>query len=134
VALYLDRSGLMDDKDIRKKIDVLLEKANVLRYINSKQTIEISADVLKLCESVDYTLGEKVAKLYMSNAYNNIGNYEKSLSLLYDSLHYFNKEGFNDLMWWGYNLLGIISSELGDIERSMDFYDRAQAINRNRFR
>jgi len=118
----------MNDKDIRKKICALLEKANSLKYSNSKLTIEFSNDALRLCEKIGYTLGEKVAKSYMAHSYNSIGNYVKALDLVNDSLHYFLEEGFYDLQWWGYNLLGVIFYELGDIEKSMDFYDKAQTI------
>lgn len=118
----------MPEKDIREKIDALLEKANALKYIDSQHTIEISNDALYLCEKTGYTLGEKVAKSYMAYAYNNIGNYEKALDLVYDSLHFFIKEGFYDLQWFGYNLLGITFCDLGDIEKSMDFYHKAQTI------
>ena len=67
----------MHEKDIREKIDALLEKANAIKYIDSQHTIEIANDALCLCEKIGYTLGENVAKSYMGYAYNNIGNYEK---------------------------------------------------------
>ena len=97
----------MNEESIRKKIEVLLEKANLLKYSDSQSTIAILNDVLNLCEQIGYTLGEKVAKSYMAYAYHSIGNDEEALDLIYFSLNYFIKEGFCDLNWCGYNLLGI---------------------------
>ncbi|MCB2308544.1 GGDEF domain-containing protein [Clostridium estertheticum] len=118
----------MNDGYIRREIKVLLEKANSLKNSDSQGTIEFSNDALLLSEKIGYTLGEKVANLYMAYSYYSIGNNEKALELIFVSLHYFIKEGFCDLIWWEYNLLGIIFSELGDIEKSMSFYDKAQIV------
>jgi diguanylate cyclase (GGDEF)-like protein len=117
----------MSKEDIRKKIDMLLEKANELRYSDSKHTIEISSDALNLCKEINYTLGEKVANLYMAYSYNQVGKYEKTLSLIFNSIHYFIEEGFYDLQWMSYNTLGILFYALGDVERSMESYDNARA-------
>ena len=118
----------MTEKEIREKIDTLLDQANALKYIDSQQTIKISNDARNLCEKIGYTLGEKVAKSYMVYGYNTIGDYEKALDYSYDSLQYFIQEGFSDLQWYAYNLLGIIFCDLGDIEKSMDFYHKAHLI------
>lgn len=118
----------MNDVSIREKIKVLLEKASSLKYSEPQRTIEFSKHALLLSEKIGYILGEKVAKSYMAYSYHSIGNDEKALDLIYVSLHYFIKEGFCDLIWWGYNLVGIIFTELGDIEKSMDFYDKAQIV------
>lgn len=126
--IILNRGSCMDEKDIKEKINSLLEKVNVLRYSDSQRAIECSNDTLQLCEQIGYTLGEKVAKLYMAHSYNNIGNYEEALDLVYNSLHYFIEEGFYDLQWLGYNLLGVIFFELGDTEKSMTSLDSAQTI------
>ncbi|MBU3181422.1 hypothetical protein [Clostridium psychrophilum] len=90
----------MNEEGIRKRIEVLLEKANLLRYSDSQRTIETLNDALNLCEQIGYTLGEKVAKSYMAHAYYSIGNDEEALDLIYFSLNYFIKEGFCDLLWW----------------------------------
>ena len=118
----------MNDVSIREKINVLLEKASSLKYSEPQRTIEFSKNALLLSEKIGYTLGEKVAQSYMAYSYHSIGNDEKAIDLIYVSLHYFIKEGFCDLIWWGYNLLGIIFTELGDIEKSMDSYDKAQIV------
>ena len=118
----------MNDEDVRGEIKILLEKANSLKNSNSQRTIELSNDALRLSEKIGYTLGEKVAKLYMAYSYYSIGNDEEALELIFVSLHYFIEEGFCDLIWSEYNLLGIIFSELGDIKKSMDFYDKAQIV------
>ncbi|MBX4261382.1 GGDEF domain-containing protein [Clostridium estertheticum] len=118
----------MNDGYIRREIKALLEKANSLKNTDSQRAIELSNDALLLSEKIEYTLGEKVAKLYMAYSYYSIGNDEKALELIFVSLHYFIEEGFCDLIWWEYNLLGIIFSELGDIEKSMSFYDKAQIV------
>lgn len=118
----------MDTKDVREEIDALLEKANELRYADSRKTIEVSKKAASLCSKIGYTLGEKVANLYMSYAYNQMGDNEKSLNLIFNSLNYFIEEGFYDLEWMSYNILGIIFFNLGDIERSMDFYQKARTV------
>ena len=115
----------MNDLSIREKISVLLEKASSLKYSEPQQTIKFSKKALLLSEKIGYTFGEKVAQSYMAYSYHSIGNDEKALDLIYISLDYFIKEGFCDLIWWGYNLLGIIFHELNDIEKSMDFFDKA---------
>lgn len=124
----LEEMSFIPEKDIRKKIDALLEKANVLRYSDSQSTIELSKDAVHLCEKIGYLLGEKAAKLYMAHSYSSVGNYEKALDLVYDSLPFLIAENYYDLQWLGYNLLGIIFCELGDIEKSMAFYYLAQTI------
>ncbi|MDS0525286.1 GGDEF domain-containing protein [Clostridium sp. SHJSY1] len=119
----------MDTKDVRKEIDALLEKANELRYADSRKTIEVSKNAVNLCKRIGYILGEKVANLYMSYAYNQMGDNEKSLNLIFNSLNYFIEEGFYDLEWMSYNILGIIFFNLSDIERSMDFYQKARTVS-----
>jgi len=116
------------EKEIRTKIDVYLEKANALKYIDSQGTIEAAKAALELCEKIGYTLGKQVANAYISHTYLSLCNYEKALDLLPEALNYFVEEGFYDLQWYVYNLLGIIFCELGDFEKSMDFYDHAQTI------
>ncbi|WP_298838065.1 sensor domain-containing diguanylate cyclase [Clostridium sp.] len=118
----------MDDVSIRREINILLEKASASKYCEPQRTIQLSKHALLLSEKIGYTLGEKVAKAYMAYSYHSIGNDEEALELIYISLHYFIKEGFYDLIWLAYNLLGIIFTELGDIEKSMDFYDKAQIV------
>ncbi|OOM79654.1 phytochrome-like protein cph2 [Clostridium puniceum] len=118
----------MNKDDIRKKIDLLLKESNELRYKDSKRAIEISNHAFNLCQDIDYILGEKVANLYKAHCYYNIGENDKVLPLVLDSLQYSVKEGFCDLEWMAYNLLGIVFFHLGDIERSMDFYDKAQVV------
>ncbi|MBU3159634.1 GGDEF domain-containing protein [Clostridium frigoris] len=118
----------MNDGNKRGEIKRLLEKANSLKNSDSQRTIEFSNNALLLSEKIGYILGEKVAKLYMAYSYYSIGNDEKALELIFGSLHYFIEEGFCDLIWLEYNLLGIIFSELGDIEKSMNFYDKAQIV------
>ncbi|MDR3595903.1 GGDEF domain-containing protein [Clostridium sp.] len=118
----------MGKKDVMEKIDMLLEKANELKNTDSRQTIDILNYVLSLCEEVEYTLGEKVAFLYNSYVYINIGKYEEALPMAIDSLQHFVKEGFYDLQWMAYNTLGIIFYQLGDIQKSMDFYNNSQAV------
>lgn len=117
----------MHGENIRKRIDELLERAYENRYIDSKYTLEISNEAISLCKQINYKFGEKVAELYMSHSYSNIGNYEKAFSLVFNSIHYFINEGFHDLQWMSYNTLGILFYDLGDIERSMESYDNAQA-------
>jgi len=117
----------MNEEDIRKRIEIILKEANELRYIDSKRAIESLNNALDLCKEIDYIIGEKIANLYMAHCYNNIGENDKALPLLLNSLHYFIKEGFHDLQWMAYNALGILFLHVGDIERSMDFYVNAQA-------
>lgn len=118
----------MNEGDIKERINIILKEANELRYIDSNRAIETLNNALNLCKEIEYTLGEKVANLYMAQCYNNIGQSDKALPLLLDSLHYFIKEGFYDLQWMAYNSLGLIFFHIGDIERSMDFYDNAKVI------
>lgn len=117
----------MNKDEIREKIGELLKRANELRYIDSNQTIEISNQALTLSKSIGYTLGEKISILYIAYSYNNIGKSEEALPLLLDVLHYSVKEQLNDIKWMAYNTLGLLFSELSDIERSMEFYINAQA-------
>lgn len=118
----------MEKKDVVEKIDTLLEKAYEFRNTDSRHTIDILIYVLSLCEDIEYTLGEKVAYAYMSYVYINIGKYEEALPMAIDSLQYFVKEEFYDLQWLAYNTLGIIFYQLGDIQKSMDFYNNAQSV------
>lgn len=124
----MGKMSFMSEGAIKIQVDALLEKANALRYRDSHRTINLSKDALILCEKIQYLLGEKVAKVYMARSYGNIGNYEEALDLINDSLPYFIEENFYDLQWLGYNLLGIIFCELGDLEKSMNFYYKAKAV------
>lgn len=117
----------MNEEDVRKRIEIILKEANELRYIDSNRAIESLNYAVDLCKEVDYVLGEKVADLYMAHCYHNIGEGEKAILLLIDCLRYFIIEGFYDLQWMSYNALGIFFLHAGDIERSMDFHDNAQA-------
>lgn len=126
-SIYCNRSSFMNEEDMRKKIEIILKEANELRYIDSKRAIESLNYALNLCKDIDYILGEKVANLYMAHCYHNIGENDKALPLLLDSLHYSIKEGFYDLKWMSYNVLGILFLHVDDIERSMDSYVNAQA-------
>ncbi|MDR3595904.1 GGDEF domain-containing protein [Clostridium sp.] len=116
----------MNISDMREKIDELLKKANGLRYVDSNYTIEISNEALNLAKEIGYILGEKISILYIACAYNNIGKNEEALPLLLDTLHYSVKEGIYDIKWMTYNTLGMLFCDLGDIERSMEFYNNAQ--------
>lgn len=117
----------MDKDDIKERIEILLKEANELRYINSRQTIKILIHVIDLCKEIDYVLGEKVANLYIAHCYNNIGENDKAIPLVLDSLHYSVKEELKDITWMSYNLLGIIFLHAGDMERSMGFFNNALA-------
>lgn len=117
------------DKDImRKRIDEIIEITNKTRFINAKETLELAKEALSLSEENVYELGKAIALLRMSEAYINIGDYEKALDILFESLDFFVKEGIYDLQWTVHNLLGITFGELGDYERSMDFYSNAEAV------
>ncbi len=117
----------MNEQDVRKRIEIILKEANELRYIDSNRAIKSLNYAVNLCKEIDYVLGEKVADLYMAHCYHNIGEGEKAILLLIDSLRYFIMEGFYDLQWMAYNALGILFLHADDIERSMDFHDNAQA-------
>lgn len=117
----------MNKEAIRGKIEMLLKEVDKLRFIDSRQAMEISNDALILCKEIDYVCGEKLANFYIANCYYNIGENDKALSLLLDSLHYFVKEELQDLKWMAYNLLGILFLHIGDMDRSMDSHNNALA-------
>lgn len=117
----------MNEEAIRGKIEILLKEVDKLRFIDSRQAMEISNDALILCKETGYIIGEKVANFYIANCYYNIGENDNALSLLLDSLHYFVKEELQDLKWMAYNLLGNLFLHIGDMERSMDAYNNALA-------
>lgn len=119
----------MNKKDKREKIEILLKDADKLRYIDSKQAMEILNYIVNLCQEIDYVLGEKIANLYKGHCYNNIGENDKAVPLLLDSLQYVAKAELQDLKWLAYNLLGVVFYHIGDMERSMDFlYNALTAI------
>jgi diguanylate cyclase (GGDEF)-like protein len=120
----------MDKNHKRKRIDELIEITNKTRYINPKETMKLANEALSLSEEIAYELGKAISLLRISEAYINIGDYEKALDILFEPLDFFIKEGIYDLQWMVYNLLGITFGELGDYERSMDFYSNAEAASK----
>ena len=109
-----------------KLVDELLDEANKTRYNNPKKTMKFAKEALSLSKEINYELGIALAHLRMSEAYVNFGNYTKALDILFISLDYFVKECIYDLQWTVYNTLGNVFGELGDYERSMDFYSSAE--------
>lgn len=118
----------MNKKDKQKEIDKLLEKTNKTRFNNFKETLELAEIALSMSIEIDYELGKAVALLRMANAYVSLGNYEKALDIIFDSLDYFVKENIYDLQFDVFNNLGIIFNELGDYERSMGFFYNAEIV------
>lgn len=118
----------MKEEDMKKKINQILKEGNELRYIDSNSGIETLKHAIDLSKEIDYVFGEKLANLYMAHCYHNIGEGEQAVLLLIDSLRYFIIEEFYDLQWMAYNVLGVLFLHAGDIERSMDFHDKAQLV------
>lgn len=106
-------------------IEDLLQEANEYRFNDSRHAIEIANKAHDLSVSEAYVLGEKVANLYLADCYHNIGDNEKAIPLLLDSLQFFIKEEWQDLKWMANNLMGVLLFHAGDAESSMDFYDHA---------
>lgn len=118
----------MDKENKRKRIDELIETTNKTRYSNSKQTMKLAMEALYLSEGIGYELGKALALIRISDAYISFGDYSKALDGLFESLDFLINEGIYDLQLTVYNMLGIIFGELGDYERSMDFYGNAEVV------
>ncbi len=112
----------------RKLIDELLEKTDIIRLSNPEKTLELAEKVIGLCKEIAYNLGIAIANYRIADAYRNLGKYEDAIVILFDSLDFFIKEGLYDLQWQSYNCLGIIFSDLGDYERSMNFYNNSEIV------
>ncbi|WP_238886816.1 diguanylate cyclase domain-containing protein [Clostridium sp. YIM B02551] len=110
----------------RDSIDLLLHEINKIKYVNYEKTLTLANETLGMSEKIGYELGIAISKYFLSEAYYNTGNYENSIDLTYYSLDIFIKEGLYDLQCGCYNQLGIIFSELGEYDRSMDFYSKAE--------
>lgn len=120
--------GNFMDKDIkRKEIDKIIEKTNKTRYYDSQETLDLAETALSLSQDLGYEQGRALAILRIANAHANMGNYGNALDIIFEALDFFIKESFYDLQFNVFNLVGIVFSELGDYERSMEFYDNAES-------
>lgn len=118
----------MKDNTKIKLIDELLEKTDIIRLSNPEKTIELAKKAIALSKEVGYNLGIAVANFRIADSYRNLGKYEDAIVLLLDSLDFFIKESLYDLQWSTYNCLGIIFGDLGDYERSMNFYNKSEIV------
>ncbi|MBC8059643.1 MAG: diguanylate cyclase [Clostridiaceae bacterium] len=118
----------MDRINIIEKINKLIEDANTNRFKDCKATMDSSLEALSLSEKIDYPLGRALSLYRLSEVYVNTGNYSKALDILFISLDFFIKEGILDLQLGIYILFGVIFFELGDYERSMEFYTTAETV------
>jgi diguanylate cyclase (GGDEF)-like protein len=110
----------------KNTVDELLEKTDILRLKDPIKTISLAKKAINLSKEIDYKLGISIANYRIADAYRNMGKYEDAILLIFDSLDCIIKEGYYDLEWWGYNCLGIIFSDLGDYEKSMNLYNNAE--------
>ncbi|AJA49405.1 diguanylate cyclase [Clostridium pasteurianum DSM 525 = ATCC 6013] len=127
----------MINSDNATTINEILEKLDKIKYENSINTIKFGNNSYELCKKFNHTIGMAVSLLRVGEALTNIGNYEKSLSLLFESLSISRKEDICDiqvlsLIYIGNNLLN-----LGDYEKSFDYYNDAEktalkmSVNKN---
>lgn len=118
----------MDEEIVKHKINKIINEINDVRFVNTLKTLELGKEAYSLCEEINYEFGKALLNLRMGEAYGNLGKYEEAVEYIFNSLDLFVKEGIYDLLAGAYVILGIIFTELGDYERSMDFYSAAEDI------
>lgn len=105
-----------------KEIDEIINNIAKIRLSNSKESLKLSKHSLELSCRVNYEFGKFMSLYRIAEAYVFLGNYEQALDIVFKPLDFFIAEGFYDLQCNIYNLIGIIFSELGDFEKSTDFF------------
>lgn len=119
----------MDDVQATADINKLLNNLDEIKYQNSNNTIEIGNEVYNLCKKSNHTIGMAVSLLRIGEALCNIGNYEESLSILFESLNMAKKEQITDIQVLSMIYIGNNLLNLGDYEKSFDYYNEAENIS-----
>lgn len=118
----------LEHTSVKNEIDQLLQKTELLRLSDTQQTLLLAEKALTLSKQINYEFGIALSNYRIADVYINLGKYTEAIILLFNSLDYMIKNEYYDLQWLGYNYLGIIFSNLGDYEKSMNFHNNAKLL------
>jgi diguanylate cyclase (GGDEF)-like protein len=109
-----------------RTIDEMLDTLEKNRYINSEKTSEFALNVYSRCVDLNYEIGMAVALWHIGLSYLNMSKYEKAMPYLFDSLNLSQKQGICDLQILAYLTIGDIYFDIGEYEKSLDYYNNAE--------
>jgi len=115
---------------INKSLNEILEKLYKNRHIKPEETIKIGLEVYSLCKKENYETGMALALLVVGQAYGNISKYEEAITYLYDSIKLSQNQDLCDLQLLSYINIGNIYIDLGNYEKSLDYYNSAERLSK----
>lgn len=118
----------MPNYDIIQNINNLIAESDKCKYSDLKKTLEICEQALDLAKSINYERGKAQSLLIMGGAYTNAGDFENSVSCLFDALEICENFNLYELEGLIYNSIGNVFIIIGDYEKSMKFYIRSMKI------
>lgn len=108
----------------------MLDKLDKNRYIKPEKTIEFGIHVYSLCKKENYEAGMAFALLVVGQAYSNTSKYEEAITYLFDCIKLSQNQDICDLQLLAYINIGNIYIDLGDYEKSLDYYNSAERLSK----
>lgn len=118
----------MESECISNTIKEMLERLEKNRYINSEKTIELALEVYSLCYDANYETGMAVALWQLGLSNFNMSKYEKAMPYLFDSINLSQRQSICDLQLLTYLTIGDIYFDIGEYEKSLDYYNSAEKL------
>jgi len=116
---------------INSTIDEMLDTLEKDRYISSEKTIEFGLVVYSRCVKANNEMGMAFALWHIGRAYFDMSKYDKAMPYLFDSINLSKKQGICDLQLLTYLTIGDIYSDIGEYEKSLDYYTYAEKLSKD---
>lgn len=118
----------MKNLEIDSEINKILSELEKVKYKNFNKTILICNQAIEMCKKADFHIGISLCLYRKGEALSALGKYDESLSILFDSINLSQKNNICDLQIAAQIIIGNILFELGDYEKSFDFYISAKKL------
>jgi diguanylate cyclase (GGDEF)-like protein len=106
----------------------MLEELEKNKYVSSKKTVELGLEAYKLCSETNYEIGMAFALLCVGQAYLYMSEYDTAMQYLFDSINLAQTQNICDLQVHAYINLGNIYVDIGEYEKSLDYYNSAEKL------
>lgn len=120
----------MESGYVNNLLDEMLDKLDKNRYIRPEETIEFGHEVYSLCKKENYEAGMAFALMVVGQAYANTSKYEEAMSYLFDCIKLSQNQNICDLQLLSYINIGNIYLDLGNYEKSLDYYNSAERLSK----
>jgi diguanylate cyclase (GGDEF)-like protein len=111
-----------------ESVDELLDKLDKNKFLNSEKKIEFGKFLYSLCKEKNHEMGMAFVLLKIGETYANISKYEEALPFLLDSINLSQKLNICDLQVSGHIIIGNVFYDIGEYEKSMDYYNTAEEL------